>query len=649
LVLQAAIAGVDTVEDKKILEDDSATDSDKTKARNRLAQATARAAEAQAKQNAETAVANALAGDNSEAEAIEAQITAYHDLVSSGINAALAYEIVGDAAKLAAIEQARLTDATNGNTAAFDALMAGYARTDAAKKEFESLSPRGGSGQKSPFQEAIDNLKEQRQEIKNSISAYAGLRSAGLSVSESSEIAKDSMLAAALASQKVGSKKWNELVTAIRAAKAEEEAWLSSTPEGRAEQFSEVYSKVMDVFNAQEAILEMNNEAATAANRKIIETLEKQIDAYNRRSSELQRDLDQIAEKEDEINKTYDEKTKALETVKKLNQDIINQQKSQLSIADALSRGDVSAAASAMQDARAQSATAQGDAMGTALDASRQSQLDALTQNGKTRKEIEAEIKQIKKDVSAIEFGALQTARDAVTAADEALETAKETYTVQGQTKTQWEDIDAKINASKASASLYDAEVVKALENAKGLVGEWSKLQDTFTTTHVINTVSTGSGPITTTTNEPKVGRAPSPIRGRGGALMPSFQASGGYISGPGTPTSDSIPAMLSDGEYVIKAASVNKFGKNFLDAINAGRLPGFKLGGIMKDGGGSSKPRPTPPKTPINIRAIERAAPIGKSANALVEFIKNPKTGYSSNLNKVQLESLVNNRTIPA
>jgi hypothetical protein len=106
---------------------------------------------------------------------------------------------------------------------------------------------------------------------------------------------------------------------------------------------------------------------------------------------------------------------------------------------------------------------------------------------------------------------------------------------------------------------------------------------------------------------------------------------------------------MLSDGEYVIKAASVNKFGKNFLDAINAGRLPGFKLGGIMKDGGGSSKPRPTPPKTPINIRAIERAAPIGKSANALVEFIKNPKTGYSSNLNKVQLESLVNKSTIPA
>lgn len=36
---------------------------------------------------------------------------------------------------------------------------------------------------------------------------------------------------------------------------------------------------------------------------------------------------------------------------------------------------------------------------------------------------------------------------------------------------------------------------------------------------------------------------------------------------------SDSIPAMLSNGEYVIRAESVRKYGKDFLDNINAGRL----------------------------------------------------------------------------
>lgn len=35
----------------------------------------------------------------------------------------------------------------------------------------------------------------------------------------------------------------------------------------------------------------------------------------------------------------------------------------------------------------------------------------------------------------------------------------------------------------------------------------------------------------------------------------------GGAISGPGTGTSDSIPAMLSDGEHVVDQATVNMFG----------------------------------------------------------------------------------------
>lgn len=43
----------------------------------------------------------------------------------------------------------------------------------------------------------------------------------------------------------------------------------------------------------------------------------------------------------------------------------------------------------------------------------------------------------------------------------------------------------------------------------------------------------------------------------------------GGMIRGPGTPTSDSIDAKLSDGEYVIKAAAVDHWGKDFFDMLN--------------------------------------------------------------------------------
>ena len=61
-------------------------------------------------------------------------------------------------------------------------------------------------------------------------------------------------------------------------------------------------------------------------------------------------------------------------------------------------------------------------------------------------------------------------------------------------------------------------------------------------------------------------------------------KATGGYITGPGTGTSDSIPAMLSNGEYVIRSAAVDAVGLSTLDAINAGRVPEFADGGSVDD-----------------------------------------------------------------
>lgn len=50
-------------------------------------------------------------------------------------------------------------------------------------------------------------------------------------------------------------------------------------------------------------------------------------------------------------------------------------------------------------------------------------------------------------------------------------------------------------------------------------------------------------------------------------------KAAGGYISGPGGPKSDVIPALLSNGEYVVKASSVSKYGQGMMDSINAGKF----------------------------------------------------------------------------
>lgn len=62
--------------------------------------------------------------------------------------------------------------------------------------------------------------------------------------------------------------------------------------------------------------------------------------------------------------------------------------------------------------------------------------------------------------------------------------------------------------------------------------------------------------------------------------------ASGGSVAGPGTGTSDSIPAMLSNGEYVLNAQAVDRLGVPFLNGLNTGRLRGFASGGLVGSGG---------------------------------------------------------------
>lgn len=79
------------------------------------------------------------------------------------------------------------------------------------------------------------------------------------------------------------------------------------------------------------------------------------------------------------------------------------------------------------------------------------------------------------------------------------------------------------------------------------------------------------------------------------GGLLGAFghHAEGGLIRGRGGPKSDSIPAMLSNGEYIVNAAAVAAFGAHNLEAINrgmripsiealAGRLPRFAEGGLV-------------------------------------------------------------------
>lgn len=70
-----------------------------------------------------------------------------------------------------------------------------------------------------------------------------------------------------------------------------------------------------------------------------------------------------------------------------------------------------------------------------------------------------------------------------------------------------------------------------------------------------------------------------------GGGLAGLFgggKAEGGMIYGPGTATSDSIPTLLSNGEYVVNARATAR-NRHLLEAINAGgRIPAYATGGYV-------------------------------------------------------------------
>ncbi len=111
---------------------------------------------------------------------------------------------------------------------------------------------------------------------------------------------------------------------------------------------------------------------------------------------------------------------------------------------------------------------------------------------------------------------------------------------------------------------------------------------------------------------------------GLGGLISGLFQsagfASGGYVTGPGTGTSDSIPARLSAGEYVLRADAVRRVGIEFLHALNGGlfmpRWSGQRL--AFADGGLVPAVSPAPAAAPSQSVRIVNVIDPGMAADYL-------------------------------
>ena len=93
----------------------------------------------------------------------------------------------------------------------------------------------------------------------------------------------------------------------------------------------------------------------------------------------------------------------------------------------------------------------------------------------------------------------------------------------------------------------------------------------------VPNAPQTGGAPVAQGKPSGPAERVAIPVN-----ATPQSRAQGGLVRGPGGAFSDSIPALLSDGEFVINSRSSRLF-QPLLQSINeAGNLPGFAAGGMV-------------------------------------------------------------------
>jgi hypothetical protein len=148
-----------------------------------------------------------------------------------------------------------------------------------------------------------------------------------------------------------------------------------------------------EMIQRQIEALERQNEL----DQRRIDGLRREDEIRNRVADALSHELDIMSQQEDKMREAHDKRVKALESVTRLNDRIIQQQRSQLSIAQALSQGDIFAATAAAQDMEAQQVQFAQEQTRLSLDQGLENAIGGLrTEGGLTRSAAEQQINDIK-------------------------------------------------------------------------------------------------------------------------------------------------------------------------------------------------------------------------------------------------------------
>ena len=546
----------------------------------------------------------------------------------------------------------------------------------------------GSAIQKFTKEVELGTFLDQQQTVgKNAdqqLKAYTKLKSAGVSATKITEILGNEALTTAVAAEKVGSTDWKQFISGAKSATAKVNelgkalkinAFMSEQEQETSTDRMNEYFAAQEAIIKQQARVDFKNaqgmsiekfEELVDKQQELVDKAQEAVDKEQEKIDKIQeeiglynRGLELIGREEDVINKAYDERVKviddqisALEDVKKINQQIIDQQKQQTDLAGALSSGDIGAAAKIAQEMRASAAQNSQqtfiDNLGkqkNALELKKQEDLKNIQVqiNGQyyTRSKIQDIIRVKEDEIYVAEQTTLKAAQDTV------LEKEKELNRLQsivdkynksvtvainnvtnasGETKAEWESINSVIETTAdwlgeegllgltddladGALALEDAwkkvlAAIQAANNAAGgggsgsksskqsppppepglnskqreLLGETSSYIQTLVKDGQIDTAEAATSKMIKDLGDIKPLASVDIVGARkralgylnSGGLVPKYFSIGGFAKG-----SDTVPAMLTPGEFVMSKYAVNQHGVETLKAMNKGETVG--------------------------------------------------------------------------
>ena len=543
-----------------------------------------------------------------------AQNTALTRLVGLGMSYANAYKLIEDAALAAAIANAKSADEIRQIIA-----LAEQARK--AKSLADSASSVAGTNA------ATDATQAGLAALVRFNSALSDTQVAAILANEDLQ----NMLANFDTLSADQLKILNEALQDAADKEALEIKIKMQTKEGMQELFNEGFNKAMEQFSAKEQEIKIKFKALRDPFQDVINSFTDQIEDMRNAPGgldDLEADLQRIGEQEVDINKKYEERYKALDSIAKINERVAAQQRTQLSLAEALSMGDIAAAARAAEEMRAQDAAQALVDQRESLQKSQELELANITANmGLNREQIEARIRDINRQIFEIQEKQIEPAQYQLDLLTRQEETQINALTVAGQTKDEWEEIKNNIDLARTNSQQYNEAINLALGVVQDLQNAWKEVEKPKQTIHTIiekriSEAEAAAAAKPAPAPAPVASTAPAPsgpvkddawvtsmarrvIRGEfgngqarrnalgadyqmiqdrvnrilyqgyaKGGLVASYMANGGLTKPMfGPKGTDTVPAMLTPGEFVVKKWAVDRFGVNNLNAINQGNF----------------------------------------------------------------------------